>query len=85
MSVPLGTIALGHRGRLRIAWHPEGDDRSSVPSLELAREKLGDDGAWHFVGATVVRASCNVRELANAVDAAARFAERWCQEHPGER
>lgn len=84
-TVPLGAIALGHRGRLRIAWHPNGDDYSSIPSLELARERLDDSGEWRFVGATIVRATSDIRELANAIDAGARFAERWRDEHPGER
>jgi len=83
--VPLGTVALGHRGRLRIAWHPEGDEHTSIPSLELARERLGDGGAWQFVGATILRASCDIRELSRAIDTAARFAERWQLEHAGER
>ena len=83
-SVPLGMVALGHRGRLRIVWHPDGDRHTSIPSLELARERRDERGTWLFVGSAIIRASCDLRELANAIDAAARFAQRWREEHPGE-
>jgi hypothetical protein len=85
MSVPLGAISLGPRNQVRVDWLPEGDERGTIPVIEISRHRLGPDGTWTFVGSVIIRATNDVRELANALDAAARFAERWCAEHPGER
>ena len=84
-AVPLGSISLGPRNRVNVDWLPEGDDRTAIAAVAISRHRLNPDGSWGFVGSIVVRASNDVRELANALDAAARFAERWCAEHPGER
>ena len=81
-EVPLATIALGHRNQLRVTWRPAGDDRSTVPVLELGRYRLAD-GQWSFVGVTVIRASNDVDELANGIAAGARLAATWRAEHGG--
>ena len=84
-SVPLGAISIGPRNRVRIDWLPDGDGFTATPVVEIARDRLGTDGDWTYVGGIAIRATNDVRELANALDTAARFAERWCAEHPGER
>jgi hypothetical protein len=83
-TVPLGAISIGPKNRVRVDWRPDGDERSPTPSVEVARDRLTDEG-WQFVGGIVIRASNDVRELARALDTAANLAERWQAEHPGER
>ena len=84
-EVPLGRVAMGRRNELRVVWRPDGDDRGVVPVLELARYRLTDGGEWIHLGTTSLRATCDLRELSQAIDVGARFAKRWQQEHPGER
>jgi hypothetical protein len=83
--VPLGAISIGSRNRVRIDWLPEGDGHTATPVVEIARDRLGTESDWTYVGGITIRASNDLRELANALDTAARFAERWRLEHAGER
>jgi hypothetical protein len=85
MSVPLGAISLGPRNRVHVDWLPSGDAHTAIPAVEISRHRLNPDDSWQFVGSIVIRATNDVRELANALDAAARLAHTWCTEHPGER
>jgi hypothetical protein len=69
--IPLAVVSLGSRNEIHVTWLPSGDEHTRIPSLEIARHRIGPDGSRSFVGSIIVRASNDIRELASALDTAA--------------